>query len=161
MKLDPKIKSLSDILTCFDIEEAKQFIGQKGYFTDYFNLFDYVATLKYGVLEKVSNDDTPFKCDCWWGFFIPESRLINKIKKYRPFTNTKEFLMMRNFNVGDTIHIRSKTDNKEYHLMITGWTDEELMLGNLSSLSFNELLIQFELWDCEDNKFMPFGVEVD
>lgn len=63
--------------------------------------------------------------------------------------------------MGDTIHIRSKADNKEYHLMITGWTDEELMLGNLSSLSFNELLIQFELWDSEDNKFIPFGIEVD
>lgn len=91
MKLDPKIKSLSDILTCFDIEEAKQFIGQKGYFTDYFNLFDYVATLKYGVLEKVFDSDCSFKCDCWWRFFIPESRLKTKIKKYRPFTNIKEF----------------------------------------------------------------------
>lgn len=65
MKLDPRIKSLTDILTCFDTEEAKQFIGQKGYFTDYFNLFDYVATLKYGVLEKVSDSDCSFKCDCW------------------------------------------------------------------------------------------------
>ena len=34
MKLDPRIKSVSDILTCFEIERAKQFIGQKGYFAD-------------------------------------------------------------------------------------------------------------------------------
>ena len=32
MELDKRIKSLSDILTCFDIKDAVQFIGQEGYF---------------------------------------------------------------------------------------------------------------------------------
>lgn len=28
MNLDPRIKSKNDILTCFDIEKAKEFVGQ-------------------------------------------------------------------------------------------------------------------------------------
>lgn len=31
MNLDPRIKSKLDILSCFDIEKAKEFVGQKGY----------------------------------------------------------------------------------------------------------------------------------
>ena len=34
MKLDSGIKSLSDILTCFDIENAKQYADWKEYFAD-------------------------------------------------------------------------------------------------------------------------------
>ena len=34
MKLDSKIKSLSYILSCFDIEKAKQYVDWKGYFAD-------------------------------------------------------------------------------------------------------------------------------
>lgn len=85
--------------------------------------------------------------------------VLNKEKHYRPFDNTKEFFLMRNFKVGDLIHVRSKTYNKEYHLLITGYTDKYLMLSNLHTLSFNELLQDFELWNCDYNKFIPFGVE--
>ena len=34
MNLDARIKSISDIFTCINMEEAKQFIGQRGYFAD-------------------------------------------------------------------------------------------------------------------------------
>ena len=44
MKLDKRIKALSDILTCFDIEKAKQFIGQKGYFANDLYCFSVVET---------------------------------------------------------------------------------------------------------------------
>lgn len=59
--------------------------------------------------------------------------------------------------MGDLIHIRSKPHNHEYHLLIIGWTDEGLMLGNFSEMTFDELLDKFELWDGENN-FIPFGV---
>lgn len=175
MKLDKRIKTLSDILTCFDIEKAKQYIGQKGYFEDYLHNYNSLENdqKEYGTLTEVLDSEVPFKSDnrCHWRFFLPESKLLEfkkkefkpfantKEKTYRPFANTKEFFLMRNFEVGDLIHIRSKGDNKEYHLLIAGYTDEELMLGNLQGLSLNELLHWFELWDCEDNKFKPFGFE--
>ena len=57
MKLDPRIKALSDILTCFDIEEAKQYIGQKGYFTDDLYRFSDVLSCYHDTLTNVKNND--------------------------------------------------------------------------------------------------------
>lgn len=160
MKLDERIEKLSDILTCVDIEEAKQFIGQKGYFSDCIRNFDDLSVKTADVLSGVYDHDMTFiaEDDTHWRYFIPECRLKPKEKKYRPFTDTKEFFLMRNLEAGDLIHIRSKPHNHEYHLLIIGWTDEGIMLGNFSEMTFDELLDKFELWDGED-KFIPFGVE--
>ena len=162
MKLDLRIKSKLDILSCFDIEKAKEFVGQKGYFANDLNYFSTVQSCYYDTLAEVRDNDRPFKDEdcCPWSFFIPESKLLEiKKKEFRPFANTKEFFLMRNFKVGDLIHIRSKANNQEYQLLITGCTDNKLMLGSFYSRSFNELLQDFELWNCDYNKFIPFGVE--
>jgi len=163
MNLDKRIKSKLDILSCFDIEKAKEFVGQKGYFANDLYCFSVVETCYYDTLTEVFDGDSPFKDDdgCYWNLFIPERVLKPKPKekKYRPFKNTKEFFLMRNFKVGDLIHIRTKANNQEYQLLITGCTDNKLMLGSFYSRSFNELLQDFELWNCDYNKFIPFGVE--
>ena len=161
MKLDERIEKLSDILTCVDIEEAKQFIGQKGYFSDCIRNFDDLSVKTADVLSGVYDHDMTFiaEDDTHWRYFIPECRLKPKGKKYRPFTDTKEFFIKTNFEVGDLIHIRSKPHNHEYHLLIIGWTDEGLMLGNFSEMTFDELLQKFELWDEEEGNFIPLGVE--
>lgn len=91
--------------------------------------------------------------------YIPECNLKPVEKQYRPFTDTKEFFLMRNLEVGDLIHIRSKPYNHEYHLLIIGWTDEGIMLGNFSEMTFAELLDKFELWDAAAREWVPFGVE--
>ena len=165
MKLDDRINSLSDIFSCINADEARKFIGQRGYFTDYICGFSNLNGNRFGVLDDVEDVecyDLPFKIGdghfCHWRYFIPESSLKPVEKKYRPFTDTKEFFIKTNFEVGDLIHIRSKPNNYEYHLLIIGWTDEGLMLGNFSEMTFDELFDKFELWDGEDN-FIPFGVE--
>lgn len=77
MNLDKRIKSKSDILTCFDVEEARSFIGQKGYFEDYLDKYESLEVSEYGTLTEVLESGVPFKSDdrCHWRFFIPESRL--------------------------------------------------------------------------------------
>ena len=160
MNLDSRIKSKSDILSCFDIEKAKEFVGQKGYFANDLYCFSVVETCYYDTLTEVFKDGTsPFKDDdgCYWNLFIPESFLKPKPKekKYRPFKNTKEFFIKTNFEAGDIIHIRSK--NKiEYWLMLVGWTNTGLKLGT-EDFTFDNLFENFELWDGEE-KFIPFGV---
>lgn len=166
MKLDPKVKENAIIGHCFNAEELKKYIGKDCYFTDDLEDFsDLTNTLK-GVLKAVSPDAE----ECYlvkyelngqpaglhYTFCLPAEFVEEK--KYRPFADTKEFFLMRDFEVGDLIHIRSKPHNYEYHLLIIGWTDEGLMLGNFSEMTFDELLQKFELWDGEDN-FIPFGVE--
>ena len=160
MNLDSRIKSKSDILSCFDIEKAKEFVGQKGYFANDLYCFSVVETCYYDTLTEVFKDGTsPFKDDdgCYWNLFIPESFLKPKPKekKYRPFKNTKEFFIKTNFEASDIIHIRSK--NKiEYWLMLVGWTNTGLKLGT-EDFTFDNLFENFELWDGEE-KFIPFGV---
>lgn len=77
MNLDNRIKSLSDILTCFDIEQANNFLGKKGYFAAALANFQYLDIRKYGILTDVRNNDYPFRegNDEYWAYFIPESRL--------------------------------------------------------------------------------------
>ena len=89
MKLDSKIKSLSDILTCFDNETAKSFIGQKGYFTNDLYRFSDVLSCYHDTLTNVKDNDDDnyiFNDDDnhYWDLFIPESRLLIEKKKYRP-----------------------------------------------------------------------------
>ncbi len=77
MNLDNRIKSKSDILTSFDVEDAKSFLGQKGYFEDYLDKYESLETSEYGILTEVLDNGVPFKSDdrCHWRFFIPENRL--------------------------------------------------------------------------------------
>lgn len=77
MNLDRRIKSKSDILTSFDVENAKSFLGQKGYFEDYFHEYKFLGDSEYGTLTEVLNNEVPFQSDegCHWRFFIPESLL--------------------------------------------------------------------------------------
>ena len=161
MNLDKRIKSKSDILSCFDIEKAKEFVGQKGYFANDLYCFSVVETCYYDTLDEVFKDaNDPFKDDdgCYWGLFIPESFLKPKPKekKYRPFKDINEFSIKTNFDAGDIIRVYSKSQNSELHLMLVGWSDNELILGSLRR-SFKELFEWFELWDGEE-KFIPFGV---
>ena len=134
MNLDKRIKSKSDILSCFDIEEAKKFVGQKGYFANDLYCFSVVETCYYDTLTEVKDGDSPFKDDdcCYWNLFIPESFLKSKPKekKFRPFKDVKEFFIKTNFEAGDIIRVYYKAEEKENNVMLVGWTNDGLMLGS-------------------------------
>ena len=167
MKYDPRIKNEHCIRDPFNVETAKQYIGKIGYFTDDIFNFSNLDNCCAGMLVSVEADNRhPYYCGISdegviikgnFSFFL-SAAFVKEEKKYRPFADTKEFFIKTNFEAGDLIHIRSKPHNYEYHLMLVGWTDEGLMLGNFSEMTFDELLDKFELWDGEDN-FIPFGVE--
>lgn len=77
MELDKRIKSKNDILTCFDVKDAGQFLAQEGYFSDCIDLYRCLASRKYGILTEIKDSDCPFKegNNEFWRFFIPEIRL--------------------------------------------------------------------------------------
>lgn len=164
LELDKRIKSLSDVFNFSDVENAKQFIEQKGYFTNNIYFFKNIQSCKYGTLINVFSDSVSYNTfrrkedGAYYEYFIPESFLKPKEKKFRPFTDTAEFFEKTVFEVGDVICIRGKNNSMEYHLMLVGWTKNEIMLGGSNRLDFKELFRWFELWDGED-KFIPFGVE--
>ena len=162
MKLDSRIKKLSDILTCFDIEKAKEFVGQKGYFENDLYCFSDVETCFYNTLAEVKDGDTPFKDDdcCYWNLFIPESVFLKSKKKYRALT-IDEFL--DRFDIGEVIVFRSKAmPDYVLHVLFDGYVENgkdnevSIILGH-HRYSLQELFTSYE-YDDGDN-WLSFGVE--
>ena len=165
MRLDSRIKSLSDILTCFDIEEAKQYIGQKGYFTDDLYRFSDVLSCYHDTLTNVKNNDDDnyiFKDDDnhYWDLFIPESRLLIEKKKYRPF-DSKTF--EQHFDIGSVIEFRKKDEKNRIYKETIESTARDYNLNEFYveigeyTYTLSDLFEDFELF--ENGEWKPFGVE--
>ena len=172
MKLDPRIKSLPDILTCFDIEKAEQFIGQKGYFADDLPDYDSLENGEYGTLTEVLDNEDPFKVDnrCYWRFFIPECSLKPKEKQYRPYT-LNEFL--DKYIVCANIRIRQRDRACQYFGKLIGYefptdpntgkqkgdNDAIVCIGGYN-FKLIELFNDYEQYDNMKDIWVPCGVEV-
>lgn len=163
MELDKRIKSLSDILTCFDIEDAKQYIGQEGYFADVNSSYHKLDDSAYGTLTAIKDNAYPFKMgnNDIWRFFIPESRLLEiKEKKFRPYT-IEEFQKI--FTLGSPIKFRRK-DAKEHpvNLVFLGYTwlnDRTAVEIGHEKYFLDVLLNDFEWYNEYKDEYTPFGVE--
>lgn len=161
MKLDKRINKLSDILTCTDIEEAKQFIGQKGYFSDSICTFDNLSAKEVKALTLVYDYDMPFVADddTHWRYFLPESRLKPVEKEYKPFTPAS---FEKCYGIGSVIIYRDKKDkNLVYKAVVTSTTQDYMdnefyiiLRGYVYTL--NELFKNCEIY--EFGEWKPFGV---
>ena len=131
MKLDKRIKSKSDILSCFDIENAKEFVfvDQKGYFANEISSFCDINICKYGTLGSVLGDQQESfymsETEESFSFFIPDSELLPrkpKEKQYRPYT-LMEF--EDKFHIGLPIKFRKKGEvGNERYLILNGYSNE-------------------------------------
>lgn len=167
MNLDKRIKSLTDILTCFDIEKAKSFVGQKGYFANDLNCFSVVEPCCfYDTLTEVKDCGSPFKDDdgCYWNLFIPESFLKPKERQYRPYT-FMEFTDI--FTVGRPIKFRQKgAVGYERYLILNGYQHEQhegrtityIYIGS-QGYTLDALFNDYEWQEHYTEDFEPFGVE--
>ena len=175
MKLDPRIKSLSDILTRFDIERAKEFIGQKGYFANSIDCFRAVwAYCKYGTLTNAFDDGdqvNPYLKGhlALYPFFLPERSLKPEEKKpeekrLRPYTR-EEFGYV--FPIGEPIKYRGRgSEGHERHLILNGYwnsqsKDEIYVYIGPFSYTLEDLLAAYEWQDPDTGDWRPFGVEVE
>lgn len=172
MKPDERIKALSDILTCFDIERAKEFIGQKGYFAGDLYWFNDLPSCPYGTLTKVS-DNTDNTSDIFqredreeelYPYFIPESSLKPVEKACRPFT-LSEF--SDKFTVGQPIKFREKgaAEDELYFILLgyrsslyDGKTIPYIYIGYLT-FTLDELFNDYEWQETDTGDWKLFGVE--
>ena len=169
MKLDKRIKKLSDIITCFDEDKpkAKNYEGQMGYFSDDMMEFNDLESCVYGELKVIDDVNYPFNCSTDTidhAFFIPESVLKPKPKNekvYRPYT-IDEFC--HQFPIGLTITYRRKAYKELIHnVMFVGYrvdaTGVIVLLGNAGH-ALENLFKEYE-WaeSINSDKFKPFGVE--
>lgn len=170
MKLDPRIKSLSDVLTCFDVERAKEFLGEKGYFAGDLYCFTGLLSLNpYGTLANILDDaDDTFQRredSIYYPYFIPESSLKPIEKKYRPYT-FMEFT--DKFAVGQPIKFRQKgAVGWERYLILNGYQHEQhegrtvtyIYIGS-QGYTLDALFNDYEWQEHYTEDFKPFGVEV-
>ena len=173
MELDKRIKEGKRPLTCFDLEEAKQFIGKKGYFA---HCIDYYSDLKSTVFGRLGStedgDHSSFVCteetldNYYYHFFIPEDWVLPEEKpepKYRAFTLAE---WIDQHEIGEVIHCRNE-HKQEFHVMYTGYvidngediqdnrTTGRIMLINMGYL-LQELFERYEI--CINGEWQPFGV---
>ena len=171
MELDKRIKSLPDVLTGFDIEKAKGFLGEKGYFAgDLYCFTDLVRSCPYGTLANILDDmDDTFQRgedSIYYPYFIPEFSLKPKEKRYRPYT-FMEFT--DKFTVGRPIKFRRKGKvGWECYLILNGYRHEQhndqtitfIYIGSYP-YTLGQLFKDYEWQEHYTEDFKPFGMEVE
>lgn len=176
MELDKRIKEGKRPLTCFDVEQAKEFLGKECYFSNckshYKNLsaFEkYVTLTDYciGTLTAVMDlGDRVFDVDqqckefryclpCEW---VEEEK---KEPKYRPFKDHAEYKEYLNDGIIESwIQIREKLTGEVSELMYVGGSEAIICLGAYS-FDLNNLFYDFELFNESTCEWQPFGVMED
>ena len=167
MELDKRIKEGKRPLTCFDVEEAKQYIGKECYFTNTYCTFEDLHRIPKGELQYVSDDkdaSDPYKTACYYYPFCLPCEWVKEEKKepkYRPYTikdfeeaflkgEFEDFIIFRDKNYPDNVYTLRYNGN-----FISGGI-EFICLG-ARSISFRNLFEDYEVMNT-DGDFVPFGV---
>ena len=157
MKLDPRIKKDKRPLSCFDTEQAKQFIGKECYLSN--SIVDYAdlnnVTAKR-ILDDVSNTSIPYSsnpagiyCYC-----LPCEWVKEPEKKYREYKDLDEFFDVTGLEIGDLIKLKFPGNNVA-ELLIVGSCDNGLFIG-IHKYTFKQLFEMVEI--SISGEWQPFGV---
>ena len=163
MKLDKRINKDYKIYTCFNAEQAQEYINTKGYFTDYYDNFSDVRKLFYGTCVDIDNvSEFSYRLHNSerkenFKFFLPE-KFVKKEKKLRPYKNISEFCNSTGCKIvgSHCIYIRNKDDKREELLLYTGFRNDAVHLGGYTS-TLEALFYNYEFLYKGD--WTPFGVE--
>lgn len=163
--MDDLLFDKKDIFSWANCEEAKQYIGKKGYFADAFskNIEDWKQSTLIAI-DDYSNTDMIFKSNITGhGLFLPIDKVKNPEKKWRAFENCNEFLQKTKITVGTVIHVEISPNlldwRSRYHVALLGYTTDSLIFpAPLNELSFQTLFNEVQLIE-DDGTLKPFGVE--
>ena len=179
MKLDSRIIKGKRPLTCFDTEQAKEFLGKECYFSNckvhYKNLsafekFESLTDYCIGTLTAIMDlGDRVFDVDqqckefryclpCEW------VKSEEPEKKYRPYTLAE---WVDQHEIGEVIHYRDKDYKQQFHVMYSGYIIDEgediqdvRTIGRIvfmfTAYFLEELFKDYEI--CINGEWRPFGV---
>ena len=170
MELDKRIKALTDIQSVTSILNNRD-LDKKGYFADHIAEFKDLSKCMYGEFVEYREHEQCFLCEIdhydgtfdhtYYRYFIPEDSLLPEEKpekKYRAFTLTE---WINQYEIGQIIHYRSKSEEVEAHIMYMGTYHHKnkgtIVLG-VASYTLDCLFEEYELEI--DGEWMPFGIEV-
>jgi hypothetical protein len=161
MEKDKRINKIAIIYDCFDSEDAKASIGEKGYFAHSYHCFsDLSKKCEFGVLQKVIDGKHPYdNGKNQYDFFLPDRYVESSKKKKRKFLTIEEFCNACVKN-GEII-FRKKMGNTELHVKYNGFcltevNQFEVLLG-CEWFSFEELFKDYEYFD--KNNWFSFETE--
>lgn len=161
MKLDKRIKEGKRPLTCFDIEEAKKYIGKECYFSNTYCAFEDLHRIPKSELQYISNDkdaSDPYKTACYYYPFCLPCEWVKEEKKepkYRPYTLTE---FVNTYSLGDEVVMRSKNNPTVKHVLFIECEQgrDDVRLGQCW-YTFMILFNNYEIYT--DEGWKPFGVE--
>ena len=173
MELDKRIKEGKRPLTCFDLKEAEQFIGKKGYFAHCIDYYEDLKSTVFGTLSSTEDGDhSSFVCteetldNYYYHFFIPEDWVLPAEKKYRPYTLAE---WVDQHEIGEVITFRNR-QGQEFHVIYTGYVidngediQDTRTTGRIMLMTWAYSLENlFEDYEIEMNgEWQPFGVKED
>lgn len=171
MELDKRIIEGKRPLTCFDLKEAKQFIGKECYFSNYlcnFNDINSIAprALLHNITEDKDASNPYYSSPGYFAYCLPCEwvKPEEPEKKYRPLSY-KEF--RRLFDVGGGVYFRRKgRDTAEFSMFIgyeidTDGNRDEIPGEGKVNLGGNRYTLAelFEYYEVRlDGEWQPFGV---
>lgn len=182
IELDKRIISGKKPLTCFDAEQARNFVGEKCYLTNDISLFSDLDVFKDiegcksvpneydGIINTLSDIDTEISMVfettyLRWKFCIPCEWVKQKSEiTYEPYTlETFE----NEFSIGDVVTFRGKSNTDRagsyYKCVYSGYrffaekgSTNTILIFGLWGFSLSEL---FDLYEINrDGKWQPFGI---
>lgn len=165
MELDKRIKEGKRPLTCFDVKEAKQYIGKECYFSNYlcnFNDINSIAprALLHNITEDKDASNPYYSSPGYFAYCLPCEWVEEEKKepKYRPFKDHAEYKEYLNDGIIESwIQIREKLTGEVSELMYVGGSEAIICLGAYS-FDLNNLFYDFELFNENTCEWQPFGV---
>ena len=118
-----------DVFTLVTAEEAKDYIGIKGYFGDSFEeLEDDIRKANNAELAEIfPNQETnivfrPSRSSACYGLFLPASKVkeVEKEKKWRAFRTFEEFVLVVGL-IGCNVRFRFKDDISNEFFYFNSW----------------------------------------
>lgn len=180
MKLDKRIIEGKKPLTYFDIEEARHFIGRKGYFSDCVPVFANLDNATIAILGMVNDNDwfQPFMATSGAAagkarYFLPEAWVQEQEPEpeWRPYD--LDTLREDEILFGNVITFRRKTDDNSARVITAIYNgksensddlnDSEILLGG-EWFGFQRLFEDYEIFDSAYGdskicKWRPFGYQ--
>lgn len=177
MKLDPRIIEGKRPLSCMDTDEAKKFIGKKGYFAGDLSTYQKLDYFQKWTLKEIKNNISRcFKDDYiseWWYYFLPEEWVKEKEPEpeWKPYD--LDTLREDKIHFGKAITFRRKTEDNSARIITAIYNgksensdnlnDSEILLG-CEWFGFQRLFEDYEIFDnvyggSNVYKWRPFGYQ--
>ena len=177
MKLDKRIIEGKRPLCCIDTDEAKKFIGKKGYFAGDLSIFKNLDYFDKWTLQEIKDDPCRcFKDGClgeWWYYFLPEEWVREKEPEpeWKPYD--LDTLREDKILLGKAITFRRKTEDDSARIITAIYNgksensddldDSEILLG-CEWFGFQRLFEDYEIFDnvygsSNVCKWRPFGYQ--